>query len=240
MTSLPARQLQTANQLPARPFSDPSLASLRNALGWVQGKPTLMTGHTVTEAHRKRLLMWRTTLASRISCDANDNRDKAVELAKLTAAFPQQGQDQLSSDLRVETYFDALNGLPGWAVRQARLRIVNGETEYGRPWGPGPIEFADLVRQQVKPIRDDLQDVDTLLSAEPIDKPPTEAEKARVAAKIEGLKDEFRVKEKAWRTGTIEALKLRAGELGVDFETAFDSISDQPAKSGTFDKIRSA
>ena len=101
------------------------------------------------------------------------------------------GQDQISSDLRVETYFEALDGLPVWAVREAREAIVNGQTAYGRPWGPGPVEFADLVRLILRPIRNDLCQLEAIAAAEPLDSEPPPEERARVAEGFAKLKAEL-------------------------------------------------
>lgn len=135
---------------------------------------------------------WQTTLRSQVSCGANDARDKAVELAKLTAGFPLQGMDDISSDLRIEMFFEALDGLPAWAVREARLSIVAGRTSFGRPFGPGPIEFADLVRSALLTINDDLRDIGTLLSAPSLDEEATPDERARVKSGFDKLKFEMK------------------------------------------------
>jgi len=108
-------------------------------------------------------------LKSRITSGDTDDASKAVTLAKLTAAYPAKGQDQVSSDLRIEAYFEALDDLPAWAAEEARLAIVRGRTDYGKPWGPGPTEFAELVKLVLAPMQRDLGDVEALLIAAPGD-----------------------------------------------------------------------
>lgn len=140
--------------------------------------------------------------------------------------------DQVSSDLRIEAYFDALHGIPSWAVKAAREAVVRGDTEFGRPWGPGPVEFAELCRVQVKPLLDDLKQIDTLLLAEPIERAVSENEKARVTAGFAKLKSDLAGKHKRSAHQVYEdamrGLESRAMEIGVDFRTAFDSIPDTP------------
>lgn len=190
MTSLPS--LYNPNEMgasrPTRPFLEPSLAKLRNALGEVNGNPVLMTGVEISPASRRQLQALQTNLKSRLSCGANDARDKAVEIAKLTAGFPMQGMDDVPMELRAGMFFDALDDLPAWAVRETRMNIVAGMTKFGRPFGPGPIEFADLVRVTLKPFRDDQRDLDTLLLAKPITVEPTPAERQRVVDGFAKLK----------------------------------------------------
>lgn len=188
MTNLPAHQPQTANPAHTKPFSDPLLASLRNAVGWTAGRPVLMSGFTITPDQRRRLETWQTTLKSRLACGATDTRDKAVELAKLTTAFPTQGQDATSSDLRMEAYFEALSGLPAWAVREARARIIRGETMLDTRFAPTPPQFADLVRLVVKPIKRDLRELVDIARADIEFKEPSKPEHERVITGFEKLK----------------------------------------------------
>lgn len=188
MTSLPAPQSPTGKPLPTKPFSDPLLASLRNAVGWAAGRPILMSGFTITPDQRRRLEAWMTTLKSRLRCDATDTRDKAVELAKLTTAFPMQGQDATSSELRIEGYFEALAGLPAWAVAEARARIIRGETMLDARFAPTPPQLADIVRMVVKPLECDLRDLADIARADIEFKEPTKPEHDRVMNGFEKLK----------------------------------------------------
>jgi hypothetical protein len=130
-------------------------------------------------------------LKSRVSSDGSDDADKAVELARLSATYPMQGQAETDADLRAEAYFEALDGLPAWAVGEARRLIVKGDTEFGKPWGPTVTEFADLVRSVVAPVKDDLAAVEQLLAARPIGEQTSPAERARVVSGFDKLKVEI-------------------------------------------------
>lgn len=172
-------------------------------------------------------------MKSRLFCGATDAKQKAIELAKLTSAFPMQGQDQVSSDLRVETYFDALEGFPAWAIHDARMLVVNGLTAFGRPWGPGPIEFADLVKQVLRPLGDDLRDLSAILLAAPLDHEPPADERARVAQGFDGLRASFN-KRSAHQVYEDAMAGLKARAPGVDL----DKIPSAPERQGTFRKVR--
>lgn len=225
------------NPLP-KPFADPLLARLRSALGSANGKPILMGNRSLTDAERRTIRGHISTLRSRLSSSADDDRAKAVELAKLVSAFPQQGQDQISADLRVETYFEALDGLPAWAVARARQEIIGGRTPFGRPWGPGPIEFADLVREMVKPAQDDLRDLETIDQTGPAEREPTDEERERVAAMIDGLKADFGARTRAqMHRSAVDGLTQRAAALGLGADI-LDAIPDAPERSGTFQRAK--
>lgn len=178
-------------------------------------------------------------MKSRLCCGVTDDRIKAVELARLTAAFLQQGQDQVSADLRVEAYFAALDGLPAWAVSEARQRVVNGETAYGRPWGPGPVEFADLVRGVLRPLADDLRDVRTLLRAEAQEIAPPPEEYARVSLGFDDLRASFGGRGTAHHEheDALSGLARRARENGLELETALAGIPDAKERAGTFRRL---
>lgn len=193
----------TATTLPVRPFSDPSLASLRNALGWVGGKPILMGNRRVTEAEMRTIKGHISILSRSLSCGAADDKVKAVEIAKMSMTFPQQGMDDVSLDLRNESYFEALVGLPAWAVAEARRRIVTGSTAFGRPWGPGPIEFADMVRDVLKPVRADLNDLRTIESVDPWHE-PTPEERALIGALMDDLAASLRPSKADTRQSAID------------------------------------
>lgn len=190
-----------------------------------------MTGCSPTPAQRQAVSRWTASLKSRLRCDATDHREKAVELAKLTSAFPQQGQDQVSSDLRIETFFEALEGMPAWAVREARLQIVNGQTAFGRPWGPGPVEFAELVRGVVKPVQDDLRELAIIEKATALEVEPTATERGFIEQGFEDLKASFG-KRSAHRVyeDAMAGLRARAPDVNLDL------IPDAPARQGTFSR----
>lgn len=147
-----------------------------------------MSGFTITPDQRRALETWMTTLKSRLRCGATDTRDKAVELAKLTTAFPTQGQDATSSELRIEGYFEALSGLPAWAVADARGRIIRGETMLDARFAPTPPQLADIVRKIVQPLERDLRDLADIARADIEFKEPTNAEHQRVKDGFEKLK----------------------------------------------------
>jgi hypothetical protein len=198
-----------------------------------------MGNRKLSESERRTIKGHISILKSRLSCGATDDKAKAVELARLVTAFPQQGQDQVSADLRAETYFEALDGLPAWAVAEARRRIVAGSTPFGRPWGPGPIEFSDLVREVVKPVKQDLIDLELIDLAAPPEDMPSEESKQRVAAMVDQFKADLGAKTAATQhRAAVAGLEAKAVALGLP-SNILDTIPDAPERTGSFRKAGS-
>lgn len=127
-------------------------------------------------------------LKRQLFAEQGDKHAVAGEITKLLAAFPRRDDGTSELTLRVDAYFDAVEGAPLWAVRQARLRVVRGEVgSLDTRFAPAPAQFAGIVRDTLKPLRDDLLDLEKLSEAV-AEYVPTPAEKARVAQGFEDLK----------------------------------------------------
>jgi hypothetical protein len=50
-----------------------------------------------------------------------------LQNAALFACFPIQDQSEVSADLRMARYFEALDNVPAWAIAEARARNLRGE-----------------------------------------------------------------------------------------------------------------
>ena len=120
----------------------------------------------------------------------DDGQAKAVEIAKLTMAFPSQGQEGVPNDLRAGAYFDALDGLPAWAVADARRKVVAGRTPYGDPWAPTPAQLRKLVSEILTPLRGELHVLESIEAAEQESK-PSDAERRRVIAQMDQFRAEL-------------------------------------------------
>lgn len=240
MTNLPTpRPNDPQKSLPTRPFSNPSLARLRNSVGWTAGKPILMQGFTLTEDDRRLLSSSRRDLSAWLAVGRADVREKIVTIAKLLAAFPIQGQAAAASDLRADSYIEALAGLPAWAVEHARLRILRNEIPSLNPgFAPSPAELAGVVKVIVKPYMDDLREIDQISMAGEADKPePTMTERGFVQQGFADLRDHMqqasdRAEGKAKPEASDAGLRRRAGELGIDYDTAMASIPDARPRIG--------
>lgn len=169
------------NPVPTTPFSEPSLNALRRAMGWMSGKPTLMTGFTMSAEDHCQIASSISTFRRQIFAGPSDKAAIGIEIAKLLTAFPTQEQGDISAAMRVDAYADALGAAPAWAVREARLKIFRGEAaDIDKRFAPTPPQFASIVNSILKPFRDDLSDLEALGKIEP-EFAPSEDERARIA-----------------------------------------------------------
>ncbi len=181
-------QLQrTAQTSLTTPFSEPWLLSLWNATGEVNGRPTLMSGMMVSERQKREMRSHTTRLQSRLSCGATNRQEIAIELAKLFAAFPAQGQSDSPAELRMAAYFEALTGVPSWAVQEARGRVFRGETKLNTSFAPTPPQLAEVCRAILDPLRADLRRLQIITDADE-NREPSAEEKQRVVNGFAKLK----------------------------------------------------
>ncbi len=110
-----------------------------------------------------------------------------MELARLLACFPSQAQSDTPADLRMEGYFEALSGVPAWAVAEARGRILRGEVTLGHGFCPTPPELARIVQLVLRPMRVDLDDLRKILAAANPQE-PTPQERRRVVEGFQKLR----------------------------------------------------
>lgn len=152
-----------------------------------------------------------------------------AELAKLVMALPKQDPG-VGAPILAEAYLDAIGDAPAWAVREARLRFMRGETPgLSQAFAPTPPQFAGLVRHVMAPLRQDLADLEALVSIEPETDP---AEHDRVVAGLDSLRGEM--KREAPATTSFKSawddLERRAAANGHDPKTAMDAIKDVTPK----------
>ena len=187
MTSLPQTRPAMENQVPMMPSSEKWLDNLRRAMGRSNGRPILMGGVTISKKQHEAIKSRQLTLRKAITADASDRPATGAEIARLLAAFPATDAG-MSTALRVEAYSDALGTAPAWAVYEARLKVVRGETKgLDQRFMPTPPQFANLVREILRPWQAELADLTCLVSIDPeID--PTFGERARINAGFEKLK----------------------------------------------------
>lgn len=226
MTSLPATQ-PAANQTAPTPFSEPWLGGLRRMLGSRNGKPALMGGRRLTAAERRKIEGHISNLYLWLAPATAGDKAVTASLARLVAAFPQQGQENVSADLRIDAYYAALAGLPAWTVVTAVNDILAGKTAYGRPWGPWPVELGDECRKLLKPVSDDLRGLQGLLAAEQEWEPSPE-ERKRVEEGFQHLRASFggRTAHEVYEDA-MAGLRRRADANGVDFDAAMAKIKDR-------------
>lgn len=168
------------------------------------------------------------------------NEEIAVEIAKLLAAFPSQDASESPMQLRITAYFEAIAGLPLWAIRDVRVRVVQGMiSDFDRRFAPTPPQFADAVRKVVAPTNPFL-DARRATGQEP--ESPLQPRSDRVINGFEDLKQEMasRISGKKppkWDANPEAALRQRAAANGVDYDTAMSSIPDAKPRTGSFGKL---
>lgn len=240
MTSLPAHQLPTESLNPTTPFSQPWLSNLRRGMGREGGKPTLMSGFSLTTQDLEKIRQTISNYRRQITAAPGERPAIAAELAKLVSAFPMQGQSDSPVSLRVEAYFEALGMAPAWAVREARLRVVRGqEPTLNKSFAPTPPELAEIVRSILRPHRNDLADLETLAQIEPTFDPSPE-ERARVAEGFDKLKAELpsgqaRASKSDSALAKLAEENLRTtlrglGKSSEEIEEVMNSLRDAPAR----------
>ena len=168
------------------------------------------------------------------------NEEIAVEIAKLLAAFPSQDASESPMQLRMAAYFEALAGLPIWAIRDVRVRTVQGMIAgFDQRFAPTPPQFADAVRKTgspTNPFRDARR------AEGQTAEPPLPPRSSRIINGFDNLKQEMASrtasnKSPRWDANPETALRQRAAANGVDYEAAMNSIPDQPANTGKFRKL---
>lgn len=181
MNQLTTPQSQVEIQVPTTPFSAPWLQRLRRGMGTINGKPALMSGMEPTAQERAQIPALTSTLRRQLSAGPGDGRLVAIEVGKLLTAFPHRDAGDADMAARADAYFDALAEAPAWAVRQARLKVISGEYvgSLDARFAPTSPQFAGIVRGILKPLKDDLGDLERLASATAEHEPSAE-ERERV------------------------------------------------------------
>jgi hypothetical protein len=241
--------LQAASHVPMTPFSAPWLSRLRRGMGSINGKPALMSGMEPTEQERAQIPGLLSTLKRQLSAGPSDRQGIAAELANMFAAFPAQDQSDTPAALRIGAYFDALSDAPVWAIRQARLKVISGEYvgSLDSRFAPTPPQFAGIVRSILKPLRDDLADLEKI-SAAVADHVPSAEERARVAQGFEDLKHSLPSGQK--REAQTEAalaahadaqLRQRLRDNGMsedEVEATMNSFKPAEPRPGSFASLK--
>lgn len=213
---------------PTTPFSEPWLGALRNAIGTINGKPTLMSGWSITAEERSRIAGLIRHHRARMTPEVGDRRQIAVTLAKLLAAFPAQSQSEGPTEQRVEAYFEALGAVPAWAAEEARKAVLRGQApECSTAWAPTPAQFAGVCQRMLEHDRRIVGDLTRIEEAEQIDGPAPD-ERERVIFRMAELREKLAVEAGDKPKDTPLAARLRFEEMCREAGVSPDSIRDQP------------
>lgn len=157
-------------------------------MGEVNGRPILMSGCSVTERERSRIIALIARHKTKLSPGHEDRRAIAVILAKLLAAFPAQSQSEAPAAQRVDAYFEALGGVPAWAVDEARKYIITGmAAECTGSFAPTPPQLATVCRRMMAHDREIVMDLERILLAASEHEPSVD-ERERVSTGFDRLK----------------------------------------------------
>ena len=171
--------------IPTKPFCAGWLNTLRRALGTVAGKPALMSGYSISPSQARMIENQLSILHRQLTAEP-DRSLAAAEIGRLVAAFPAQDAS-VSGALRADAYMGAVSRYPTWAIAAACEAVFAGKSAFGRPWGPGPVELADLVRKIIQPFAEELRDLETLAAVGGFTE-PSPAERERVKEGFEKLR----------------------------------------------------
>lgn len=162
-------------------------ASLPALPDWVQRSLSALTAGypnfipkalALTPEQRPAVLAMIEDLDRRLSVRSVDQI--AVELAKLFSAHPQMQSGDSEAELRSETFLEALEDFPPWAVTAARKRWTSGKvTGANLVFAPAIPQFCKLVADEVFQARAMRVRLQKLLEAEPL---PELTSKERAAA----------------------------------------------------------
>jgi hypothetical protein len=159
----------------------------------------------------------------------------ARQLAKLLSAFPTQDTGQ-AANLRIDAYFEAIDGSPTWAVEHAVRRILSGSiTELDGRFAPTPPQLATVVRNLVSPVNP----FEDPRRARPMAAEQDQPKSQSIIGGFANLKAEMSAKKPSkWYDNPLEALAKRAAANGIDLDAALDAIPDAlPRSMGTFRKL---
>ncbi|MGY2048884.1 hypothetical protein [Methylobacterium sp. JK268] len=109
-------------------------------------------------------------------------RAHAPAMAELQQAFPGYGADDLVTAATIDSYVEALTGLPAWAVARAVRRFRDGTavTPWDRNRCPTEPQVAAEARLLMRPVEAELHRITTILDASILPDPSPE-ERAKVA-----------------------------------------------------------
>lgn len=119
-------------------------------------------------------------------------------------SMPSQGGTEADLRIRGEAVRLAVEDMPAWAIEQAAKAVVKGETPH-KTFAPTPAEFRDLVVELVQPLRKELGEIETILSARVIQtkvdrgmehRPATPEERERIATGFRALRESLSGGEK--------------------------------------------
>ena len=167
-------------------------------------------------------------------CGSSNDETIAVELARLFAGYPAQKTDGVSSELRMEAYFEALSGVPAWIVSEVRLATLHDKLGGDPRFAPTPTQFGAPCRDRMRRISEEIAELRRIERATPGYEDPAPEVKARVSEGFKALRRTLGSNsDEITGDKARETLLAKCEEMGIPV-SALDAIPDAPERTGTF------
>lgn len=135
-------------------------------------------------------------------------REIGAAVAVLLANYPADGASAAVEAARAQSWAEALEGLPAWAVDAARRKWMRGEVEGVNPdFPPKPPRFRQLAVAMLAPVHERRSRLALVLKAVPEPEVPAD-ERERVARRL----DEFH----AELARTVAAARFKATPMAAE------------------------
>lgn len=176
------------------------------------------------------------TLQRRLSAGQVDRLLIIRELDSLVSSFPRQDPG-MGVQAIVASYREALFDAPAWAVHAARQKFVRGGVPgLSQTFAPSPPEFAGIVREILRPFRQDLADLVALAAIEPTRDPETKERITEGFAELRGSMTR-EPKPQDGYAAAEQALKRRAAANGKDGTIELNVIQDAKPLPSNFKQV---
>jgi len=173
-----------------------------------------------------------------LACEQGNDELVAVELARMLAAYPAQKTDDVSAELRMEAYFEALAGVPAWIVAEARLACLRGEGGCDPRFAPTPSQLSGICRDRLRRMADEMAELIRIAEAQPTWEEPSAEERKRVADGFKALRASLgSQKTDVTQESALDALRQRCLDNGITTD-AIDALPDAPPRTGSFASIK--
>lgn len=166
------------------------LQKLRQAIGWTNGRPILMTGFSISNTVRDMIVARIIEIESCFSATIG-RADAARAVRAMLAGFPSWARDD--PDLAADAYLSILVGVPSSMVVELVRQVLCGAVPtLTKSRAPSTAEFRALLDGMLRPLERELAELSDLLIAADNDEQPIERDQGSFE-RIDHLAAELRV-----------------------------------------------